>query len=740
MSRDSYRFSALLASLLVGSCLVASCGGSGSGNRSGVSPPPPPVPPSAIATLSDLSLSAGPISPVFQSDTNDYSLAVANGVAATSVTATATDARASITINGTGVASGAGFDVPLNSRATAIAIIVTAEDGTTAVSYTVTVNRAFASFELLDPTPGASDEFGSEVTIVGGGNVVVNDPFDSSSVLDGGAVHLFDPLGQTLIASIYGDQPGDRLGDDSITALGDGNFVIVSRFDDDGGPQDTGAVRLVDSQTGAQIGPTATGNERDDFLGGGGITVLPNNNYLIRSPLDDVAGMQNAGSVRLMNGNTGQQIAVLAGDQPMQFLGNGGVVALENGNYVVASFLEDNGPTTDVGAIRLMDGATGAQIGVTLYGDLVDDQLGRTGITPLASGNFVIGSDLVDNGALVDAGSIALIDGTTGLQIGVTVYGEQAIQNLSFEPVTALGNGNFVVVSSGFSAPGVPDAGSVRLFDGVTGEQIGPAIIGDQPFDFVGGGGITALVNDNFVIASNFADSGLTQNAGSVQLISGATGMQIGMTVFGGQKDDLLGAGGVIALTNGNYVVETPDSDGPGPGQNAGLVQLFDGVSGMVISSLAGAQADDQIGFTGATPLNNGNYVLASLFEDVGAIDKAGVIRVFNGVTGDQIGATITGDETEDLLGDRVFALADDSYVIVSILDDDGMNQDVGSIRRGDSTSGLEIGSPTFGSSALDLLEVRFAQPTDGGYFIIGAPEWDNGGMADSGLVRLFAL
>ena len=101
---------------------------------------------SADASLSSLSLSAGSISPAFSSTTYAYTLAVANDVTSTTVTATAVHGGAALKtgLSGTlssvssGTASGA---VSLAVGANTVQVEVTAQDGTTKQTYAVTVSR-----------------------------------------------------------------------------------------------------------------------------------------------------------------------------------------------------------------------------------------------------------------------------------------------------------------------------------------------------------------------------------------------------------------------------------------------------------------------------------------------------------------------------------------------------------------------------------------------------------------------
>ncbi len=261
---------------------------------------------------------------------------------------------------------------------------------------------------LADPTPGADNNFGSNIVILTNGNIVVTDPNDSSVAANNGAVHLYNPLTQTLIASIFGDNADDQLGSSGVTALANNNFVIASEFD--GGTFKTGSVRLVNGSTGEQIGTPLSGDTVNDFLGRSGITALANNNFVIASENDDVGGMVNAGSVRLVNGATGVQIgATLAGDTRGNFLGRDGVTALANSNFVIASAFDDVGGVIDAGSVRLVDGATGAEIGTPLAGDTAFDFEGIT-LTASTTDNFyLVGAPRFDANGLMDSGFVWLI-------------------------------------------------------------------------------------------------------------------------------------------------------------------------------------------------------------------------------------------------------------------------------------------------------------------------------------------
>ena len=265
------------------------------------------------------------------------------------------------------------------------------------------------SFELVDPTARAGDQFGRSVAILANGNIVVTDPFDFTVATNSGAVHLYNPRTRALIGSIFGDAANDLLGSGGITALANGNFVIVSPNDDVGGVADAGSVKLFDGTTGAPIGSTIA-DDGADRLGSGGVTALANGNFVIVSPNDDVGGVVNAGSVQLINGTTGAPIgSTIAGDAVNDLLGGGGVIALASNNFVIVSHTDDVGGVADAGSVQLINGTTGAPIGSTIAGSFAGD-ISLATVTGSATGDFyVLGLSRADNNGLVDSGLVRLI-------------------------------------------------------------------------------------------------------------------------------------------------------------------------------------------------------------------------------------------------------------------------------------------------------------------------------------------
>ena len=95
------------------------------------------------ATLTDLTVSEGTLAPIFDKETTEYVVEVANAIESMTVTPTATSSKATITVNGQSVNSGSTSQpIALNVGENTVTVEVTAEDGTTVISYTILVTRA----------------------------------------------------------------------------------------------------------------------------------------------------------------------------------------------------------------------------------------------------------------------------------------------------------------------------------------------------------------------------------------------------------------------------------------------------------------------------------------------------------------------------------------------------------------------------------------------------------------------
>lgn len=137
---------------------------------------------SASAALTNLTLSNGTLSPDFHSDTTSYSASVSNSTTSITVIPTVSDTTARVKLNGVEVTSGSASPaISLSGGSNTITTLVTAQDGETTKTYTLTVNRALstnASLAALSTSSGTIDPVFDAATLSYAASV----PFATSSI------------------------------------------------------------------------------------------------------------------------------------------------------------------------------------------------------------------------------------------------------------------------------------------------------------------------------------------------------------------------------------------------------------------------------------------------------------------------------------------------------------------------------------------------------------------------------
>jgi len=576
--------------------------------------------------------------------------------------------------------------------------------------------KAFAVGDLVDPAPAAGNDFGHSIVNLSGGNIVVTAPGTNSNR---GAAYLFDGSSGALISTVAGTTAGaasgnsglgDRVGEEGVVALANGNFVVQSVFwnNAEGGStlERAGAVTFGNGTTGFTGGTVTSsnslvGSHADDLVGNDKVLALSTGNYVVPSSAWMNQGIgfipEAAGAATFGDGTTGVHGVVSASNSLIGVEGAGGIdlvgsevaqrlVALSNGNYVIGSPEWNHGQ----GAATFGNGMTGNAVGL------------------VSSSNSLVG------------------DPTHLTTQGCPSCGDQLGQ-----AITALSDGNYVV-----SGPGGSTAIGFNYYVNVAGNfnltgaaTLANSFHGTNSFDQVGFGsfepGITALANGNYVITSPLAKIGGNANAGAVTLIkpsgnfSNTTGTpSAANSLVGGDANDFVGggnfgAGGVYVLTNGNYVVASPNWGPGGAGQGAAtFINVASPTVGAVSSSnsLVGAvtTSQDAIASGGVelntsdpnlkaiVPLTNGNYVVVSPFWDNGCTGAsctanfAGAVTLMSGTTGLTVADglhtisaanSLVGSQLSDLVGGGgVVALANGGYAIASPNWANGATKAVGAI------------------------------------------------------------
>jgi hypothetical protein len=620
--------------------------------------------------------------------------------------------------------------------------------------------------DIVGPPGGGS--FGTSVTVLPNGNIVVTDPYyDAGPTPDVGAVYLYNGATRALISTLTGSTADDQVGEGGVTVLSNGNYAVSSRYWNNGAAAGAGAVTWGNGDTGASGVVSSTNSLVGSTAGdqvGWRVHPLSNGNYVVRSSDWDNGGEADAGAVTWGDGTSGTSGVVsstnsLVGSTADDHVGEGGVTPLSNGHYVVGSRDWDDGSTTDVGAATWGDGTSGT-CGVvssanSLVGSTAGDRVGWS-VEALSNGHYVVGSRYWDDGAVADVGAVTWGDGTSGTTGVVSstnsLVGSTATDRVGWH-VQALSNGHYVTSSLFWDNGGATDAGAVTWGDGTVGASgvvsSTNSLVGSAANDYVGSLGVVELSNSNYVVYSPEWDDGGTTDVGAVTWGDGTTGVSgvVSSTnsLVGSTAGDEVGWN-VVPLSNGHYVVSSPNWDN-GAAADAGAATWGNGTSttvGVVSStnSLVGSTTGDRVGY-GVMPLSNGNYVVGSPNWDNGGAVDAGAVTWADG-TSTTVGVvssanSLVGSTAGDSVGeqDNVAALSNGNYVVGSHRWDNGGVTDAGAVTWGDGTSGttgvVSSTNSLVGSTAGDWVGYRVTALSNG-HYVASSRYWDNGAVVDAGV------
>ena len=621
------------------------------------------------------------------------------------------------------------------------------------------------------PGPAGSVAFGAAVTVLPNGNFVVTDPqIANGPAANAGAVYLYSP-GRILISSLTGSGANDNVGSGGVVVVGGANFVVMSPSWNNVGAAGAGAVTWVDGSTGLSgvvaASNSLVGTTAGDNVGSVRVTALSNGNYVVASPNwnHGVIGA-HVGAATWGNSASGISGPVLVsnsliGTTVSDNVGNVGVIALSNGNYVVGSSSWNNGVTGSyVGAATWGNGGSGITGPVSasnsLVGTTADDNVGGNGVTALSNGNYVVISPIWNNGvASSKFGAATWGNGSSGTTTGAvsasnSLIGTTVNDVVGYYGVHALSNGNYVVASSfwnnGVANSNVGAATWGNGSSGITGPVSGSnSLIGTIAGDFVGDSGVTALSNGNYVVASSGWGNGVVgSGVGAATWGNGSSGItgpvSASNSLVGTTANDSVGSSRVTALSNGNYVVVSPFWNNGAAGSNFGAVTWGNGTSGIAGpvsagNSLIGTTAGDGVGSSSAIALSNGNYVVPSIYWQNGVGGSGFGAATWgnggSGITG-PVSATnsLVGTTVNDNVGLGVFALSNGNYVVdTPYWNNSAANSRFGATTWGNGSSGMtgpvSASNSLIGITANDLVGYPGVSAQSDGNYIVASGNWN---------------
>lgn len=489
-----------------------------------------------------------------------------------------------------------------------------------------------SSNSLVGSTAG--DAVGSSVSSLSNSTssvgVVISTAWSNGPAANAGAVTVFDLLAGTTgpvtpANSLVGTHANDQVGSGGVNLLDSNAVVVASPNWTNGAAPNAGAVTWVSGINGLKGTVVSTANSlygstSGDSVGGYGIKVLSNGNYVVTSSFWSNGAMAGAGAVTWGNGTTGVfgPVSVsnsIVGGNTNDAVGitlgaAATIVDLQNGNYVVASPFWNN----NRGAVTWGNGTTGTSGVVSATNSIVGstpntgngldfgDLLGEGSFTVLKNHNYVVCSIYWHNGGVKNAGAATWGNGATGTVGVVSALNSLVAANQNSQVgsqgsgIVALPSGNYVVDSPNWCAGFNSYEGAVTLCNGATGTSgtISSlnSLVGSTPSDNIGSG-IFVLPNSDYLVSSPGWTNGGASVAGALTLCSGTTpttgfisaanslvGTHSGDEVsgYGSLNGGLPGSGyfpTVISLANNKFLIRSQDWAN-GSATKAGALTYYD--------------------------------------------------------------------------------------------------------------------------------------------------------------------
>ena len=507
--------------------------------------------------------------------------------------------------------------------------------------------------------------------------------------------------------------------------LANGNVVVTAPDASTAGLANTGAVYLFDTRTGALLGQLR-GSHEGDRVGEWGITVLDNQNYLVKTP--------NWNPV-LRTANTVDGVTTYSGGATHYSGSYGGYRLNSNVDGAAGAITWQSGTGSNGGASAIV-GASNSLIG----DNATNDRVASANQTKLSNGNLVFSNTGWNNGrgavTWMDAGTGKLADGSSGGLVSAanSLVGSTAIR------ATALQEGGIWITGINQTTPTTHTySGGAR-----NGTSDVPNVMG--PGDEVGSAGIVVLANGAYAVASPLWTSSTDAYVGAVTY--GAAGGTVGAvsttnSLHGVNAYDFAGSLGVTPVgaadadgRRADYVVVSPywgSGDQFLQTTAMGAVTWVDGATGLAKGETS----------TGAA-IDSGNSLVGNTGDHLGS-SAAGSSPFYTALTEtwytygtgyysvSNYHSLSAARGTASQSGIKV--LANGNYLVASTT----TGSQKGSVTFGDGGSGiagtLSSGNSLLGATSGDTLGSGGIFELSGGRYAVNSPAWDGPGAVDAGAV-----
>lgn len=309
------------------------------------------------------------------------------------------------------------------------------------------------------------------------------------------------------------------------------------------------------------------------------------------------------------------------------------------------------------------------------------------------------------------------------------------------QSVSLSANGQRLVLGALNNDDNGADAGHTRVFEwtGASLEQLGSAIEGEAAGDH--SGHVVALSGDGARLAIGARNNdGGGADSGHVRVFewTGAVWAQLGSDIDG-DPGDQLGRSVDLSHDGSRLAVGSRYSDGNGVDSGQAQVYEWSGADWeQVGSAIVGESSGDEL--TEVALSDDGGRLAAGAYLNDGNGEDSGHTRMFewSGLTWDQLGSDIDGENPGDNSGNSVALSSDGSRVAIGERFNADNGAEAGQVRvfEWSGSAWLQLGKDIEGEAAGDRL-TAVSLSSDGALLVVGASLNDSNGT-DSGQVRVF--
>ena len=372
----------------------------------------------------------------------------------------------------------------------------------------------------------------------------------------------------------------------SVSNNDNGNIVAIGAYGNDDNGNNSGHVRVFDFDgvSWNQIGQDIDGENSYD-KSGYSISLNSTGNILaISSPFYD-GNLSNSGQVRVFE-NLGGNWIQIGQDLFGEFSNDNcaSSVSLNNtGNIIAIGAKENDGNGSNSGHVRIyeFDGSQWIQMGQDIDGEYPNDNSGYS--VSLSSDGMTVAIGAPDNdGNGANSGHVRVFEyfGSNWIQKGQDINGEYS-EDHSGHSVSFNSNGNILAIGSPRNDDNGQLSGHVRVFEYISSNwiQLGNNIIGDFPYDEMGGRDKSISLNNNgniIVIGVGEGNSINGSSSGYTKVFkwNGNNWLQLFNTINGNNSSDHFGKSVKISGNSMKIVVGADENNSNGI--DAGQVKIYD--------------------------------------------------------------------------------------------------------------------------------------------------------------------